>query len=477
MWITDTIRRWWNRMVFKKEALEEFDVKPITSQEMDIVITQCLNVYQNRPHWLSTENDIRTIGFGKVLCEEVARLATLAIHVTVDGSPRAEWLQKEIDKRYFKFREWLEYGCAAGTFILKPNGKGIDFLLPNSFQIVDSDDDGNVTGVVFVDQYTESGVLSRKYYTKFEYHRITDTGEYLISNRTYMSTSEGEKGRLIPIEETKWSGIQADVTLQKQNGEPLERMLFGIFRTPQANNKEINSPLGLPIIQNVLEELKSLDTAYSRNSEEIKDSRRVILVDDTLVNTGGQKVDTVKVGSSINGLPHYAKVVYGSGGDKPFYEEINPTLNTDTRITGINHELSLIGWKVGFSNGYFVLDKQTGMITATQVEADDRRTIQFIKDVRDKFEDCLDGLIYALNAFADLYGLAPVGQYETTYDFGNITYNYEEDKMTWWKYVTLGKIPAWVYFQKFEGMSEEEAKAMIAEAQGEQKEPTLFGQE
>ena len=465
-------------MLFKKEALEEFDVQPVTSQEMDIVINQCMNAYQNRPHWLSDKNDIRTIGFAKVLCEETARLATLAIHVTIDGSARAEWLQQQIDKRYFKFREWLEYGCAAGTFILKPNGKGIDFLLPNSFQIVDSDDDGNITGVVFVDQYTESGLLSRKYYTKFEYHRFNeDTGEYLISNRTYMSTSEGEKGRPIPIEETKWSGLEADVSMVKQNGEPLERMLFGVFRTPQANNKEINSPLGLPVYQNVLEELKNLDIAYSRNSEEIKDSRRIILVDDSLAMPDGEPISQRKVGRTIEGLPHYAKAVFGGTGDKPFYEEINPELNTDTRIKGINNELSFIGWKVGYSSGYFVFDQKTGMVTATQVESDDRRTIQFIKDVRDKLEDCMDGLIYALNVFADLYGLAPVGEYETTYDFGDITYNREEDRMRWWQYVVQGKASAWRYFQKFEGMSEEEAKAMIAEAQGEQKEPTLFGQE
>lgn len=464
-------------MKFKNEALEEFGVKPSASPEMEVAITQCMSVYQNKPPWLSSENDIRTIGFGKVLCEETARLATLAIHVTIDGSPRAEWLQQQIDKRYFKFREWLEYGCAAGTFILKPNGKGIDFLLPNSFQIVDSDDDGNVTGVIFVDQYTESGILSRKYFTKFEYHRISDSGEYLISNRTYMSTNEGEKGRPVPIDDTKWAGIQPDVSLVKQNGEPLERMLFGIFRTPQANNLDINSPLGLPIFQNVLEELKSLDTAYSRNSEEIKDSRRIILIGDELLDTSGVPIEKRKAGRTVDGLPHFAKAVFGSSGDKPFYEEINPELNTDTRIKGMNNELSIIGWKVGFSSGYFVFDQKTGMVTATQVESDDRRTIQFIKDVRDKLEDCMDGLIFALNAFADLYGLAPVGTYETTYDFGDITYNREEDRARWWQYVMNGKVPAWVYYQKFEGMSEEEAKAMIAEAKADQKEPTLFGQE
>ena len=77
----------------------------------------------------------------------------------------------------------------------------------------------------------------------------------------------------------------------------------------------------------------------------------------------------------------------------------------------------------------------------------------------------MDGLIYALNAFADLYGLAPAGSYEVTFDFGDITYNREEDRARWWSYVQAGKVPAWKFFTKFEGMTEEDAKAMTAEAQ------------
>ena len=45
----------------------------------------------------------------------------------------------------------------------------------------------------------------------------------------------------------------------------------------------------------------------------------------------------------------------------------------------------------------------------------------------------------------------------------------------WWQYVTTGKVPAWLYFAKFEGMTEEEAKAMVKEAQPD--EPKLFGDE
>lgn len=115
------------------------------------------------------------------------------------------------------------------------------------------------------------------------------------------------------------------------------------------------------------------------------------------------------------------------------------------------------------------------MVTATQVESDDRRTIQLIKDVRDALESALDGAIYALNVMADLYKLAPVGAYEVTYDFGDIVYSREQDKATWWGYVQAGKVPFWYYLVKFEGMSEPEAKKLENEAS--QKEIGLFDEE
>lgn len=265
----------------------------------------------------------------------------------------------------------------------------------------------------------------------------------------------------------------------KADGSRLDGPLFGMMRTPQANNKDLETPMGLPVYAEAIEELRDLDVAYSRNAGEIYDSEKIVLADDRLLIPDGTKLSNMTTETRERRreemkLPHYVKNVFGND-QKEFYQEINPQLNTDTRLKGIDALLSQIGYKCGFSNGYFVFNQSTGMVTATQVEADDRRTIQYIKDVRDKLEECLNGTIYALNVFADLYGLAPVGTYEVTYDFGDITYNREEDRTRWWQYVLQGKVPAWMYFQKFEGMSEEEAKEMVEEAQP--KEKGLFEEE
>jgi A118 family predicted phage portal protein len=481
MGLITTLKRWFN-MFFKKQAEEDFNIQAAEFPEMESLINRCANIYRGAPEWLDDEDNIKTINFAKTVCSETARLTTLAIGIQIGGSARATWLQKQINKVYFQIRHWVEYGCAYGTVFIKPNGESLDVFTPADVMIVDYDNQ-EIKGIIFKDSYT----VGRKYYTRLEYHRFVETTvdgvttyPYYVSNRAYVSKSPQSIGDKIDLKQTKWADLMADTPpILKANGEKLDGPLYGILRTPQANNVDISTPLGLPVFAEGIEELGDIDVAYSRNAGEIKDSQKIALLDDRLLMPSGTPVSAMSPRGMENRrnemkLPHYVKNVFGQD-EKEFYQEINPQLNTDARLAGINALLSQLSYKCGFSSGYFVFNEKTGMVTATQVEADDRRTIQFIKDVRDKLEDCLNGVIYALNVFADLYDLTPVGVYETTYDFGDITYNREEDRARWWQYVVQGKVPAWLFFVKFEGMTEEDAKAMVKEAQPD--EPTLFGDE
>lgn len=450
MGILNTIRGWFT-MLTKSKAREEFNIEPIGSEQMQSWINECINIYRGEPCWLDEGDSIDTIGFAKALCSETARLVTLGIGINLDGSARADWLQKQVEKIYFQLRNWVEYGCAYGTIILKPNGESIDLYTPDKFEIVHATN-GKIDGVIFHNWKQEG----KKWFTRLEYHRFENNGLYMITNKCYWGDRPDDLKETVAIEETPWSNLAEEVGISN-----LEKTMFGVLRTPQANNIDMDSPYGLSIFSEAVQELRDLDIAYSRNAKEIKDSKRTVLLDSDRVLPYGTVGGLDRVS-----LPDYIKLVDGdTSTESDIYHEINPTLNTDTRLTGINALLSQIGYKVGFSNGYFVFNESTGIQTATQVEADQQRTIQFIKDVRDKLEDCMDGLLYALDVFADLYDMAPAGTYEVAYDFGDITYNREEDRSRWWSYVQAGKVPAWKFFVKFEGMTEEDAKAMTAEAQ------------
>lgn len=173
----------------------------------------------------------------------------------------------------------MEYGCAYGTVIIKPNGSGFDVFTPFDFMVTERDGNGNITGIIFKDSYADND----KHYTRLEYHYFDDTQPegmrpYYIKNKAYMSKNANSIGDPVSLSQTKWADLLEDSgPIDKNNGEQLDGPMFGVFRTPEANNVDMDSPLGLPMFLDAEEEMQDLDVAYSRNSEEIYDSHRIVL--------------------------------------------------------------------------------------------------------------------------------------------------------------------------------------------------------
>lgn len=274
-------------------------------------------------------------------------------------------------------------------------------------------------------------------------------------------------GKEVGIETVEaWSHIAPEVSIAN-----LDAPLFGFFRMPGSNTIDPTSPLGLSVFANALTELKAIDIGISRKNLEVEDSKHITFVGESVIR--GAQNKGFELPRFVRGLGMGIK-----DGEVTAVHEHVPTMLTDQRIKDINFNLSMAGIKCGFSEGVFVLDGQTGMITATQVEADDRDTIQTIKTDRDALRDALEQAIAGANAISTLYKTSPLGEYDINFNFGDITYNYEEDKAAYRYYVSQGWIPKWVYLVKFEGMSEEEAKAMVAEAESANaQKATLFGAE
>lgn len=455
--------------MFGSRAMEEFQTDILESPIMEKEIKKWARIYAGYPDWVDEEEEIKTINFAETVTSETARLACLDLSIKLDGSARADYIQTVVDKMFDKIREYVEKACACGTVVLKPNGSGVECLDPSRFLITEMDGNNNVQGMIFFDYYD----VSNRFYTRMEYHRFV-AEEYLISNRCYVSKSKGTLGEKIGIEESPWKELAEEVCI-----ENLEKPLYAVLKTPMANHIDPASPLGISIFAEAIEELKDLDIAYSRNVVEIKDSRRMVLLDERMVQLPAVRDADGNTIRRTMKMPKYVKNVMSESPDD-FYQEVNPQLNTATRIEGINNILSILAYKCGYSNGYFSFDAMQGIQTATGVEASQQRTIQFIKDIRDRLRTAMDDLIYAIDKYADLYDLAPLGEYEVVYGFGDICYSYEEDKKTWWGYVQAGKVPFWKYLTRFENMSEEEAKELETagkEANKPEEGKGLFGEE
>ncbi len=287
------------------------------------------------------------------------------------------------------------------------------------------------------------------YYVKAEYHRYEGT-HYVVSNRAFRLAKGKTSASRVNLDEVPdWVGILPDAVLDDT------APLFAVCTMPDANNID-GGACGMSIYANALPELRGLDVAWSAMVDEIQDSRSIALVDDRLLREPGRKNVSVR-------LPRYVQNVAGSAAES-FYQEIDRKLKTGERQTGINMLLQSLSTKCGFSEGYFSYNEKQGLATATQVEADDRRTIQRIKDIRDRIQAAVDDLIQALNDYADIYDLAPYGTYTVAYNFGDITYSYEEDRQNTKSLCQMGVLPWWMYLVRFEGFSEDDAKAAYAEA-------------
>ena len=262
-----------------------------------------------------------------------------------------------------------------------------------------------------------------------------------------------------------WAHLKDEVSIIN-----LDKPLFGYYRVPGANDVDPTSPLGISVFAGAETELKAIDIGISRKNGEVEDSKHITFVGQSLIRSAqNQGIE----------LPRFVRGL-GMGlndNDTTAIHEHVPTMLTEDRIKDINFDLSLAGVKCGFSEGVFVMDGQSGMITATQVEADDRDTIQTIKAERDALRDALEQAFYGVDAMLSLYDLAPLGSYKAEYNFGDITYSYEEDKASWKSYAAQGWIPKWLYFVKFEGMSEQDAKALVAEAEQANQSQGLFDTE
>ena len=449
-----------------------FGVDLISSPNMDSVLKQWDDISTGNPSWLDAEEEIETINAAKLISDTRAKLTTLDIGIAISGSARADYLQTLADNLLEHLPDRLADADRLGGMIIKFNGKSWDFVMPGEFGITEKDDNGNITGAIFASHTTEGDA----HYTRLEYHRFDGVDQdgkkvYHVTNKAFKNQVDlsgiASLGSEIPLKKVnEWAHLMPDVWIRK-----LEKPLFSYYRVPGSNTIDSSSPLGLSIFANALTELKAIDIAISRKDTEIYDSKKTTFVGQALIKNANNL--RMKLPRYVQGLGMGLNDTETSA-----IREHVPVLLTEQRIKDINFDLSMAGVKCGFSEGVFVLDGQTGMITATQVEADDRDTIQTIKHDRDALKNALEQAFYGANAFAGLYKTTPAGAYEINFNFGDITYNYEEDKNSWRSYVSLGWAPVWLYFVKFEGMSEEEAKAMVADAKTEQMEKAaLFGAE
>lgn len=384
-------------------------------------------IYENNAPWInqSTEskgpNDIYSMNLGSAIAGEIARAATIEMGIEVSGSERAEFIQSQIDRIFDKFRRQLEYGCAKGGLAMKPYVDGdmirVDFVHADQFYPVSFDADGEITGAVFVDQRRQG----EYYYTRLEYHQM---GEYedengnqvfgcQVLNQAYRSSDAENLG--VPVDLNMiddWADISPDPVIIK--GEMVDKPLFGYFRFPLANNVDSDSPLGVSCYARAVPTIREADYQWSRLLWEFEAGEMALYVDEQAFGRDKDNKTVMPNKRLYRSLGSSANIGELSGDD--YFHDWAPTLREVSFLKGLDAILKRIEYQCGLAYGT-LSDPQTVDKTATEIKISKQRTATTITDTQKAFEQALDQLIYAINVWTSIEGLAPEGNYEIGYNW------------------------------------------------------------
>ena len=404
----------------------------------------------NTPPWQNC--DVKAVGLPAAICREVARPTLVEFTANITGSKRADYLNENFQTAKENFNRALELGLALGGVALKPYFYGDNMLVDVTgaagFQPTKFDPSGRCIGGVFKDKPVK---VNGTYYVRLESHELNST-TYTIKNKAYYSDSAGSVGadaQLTTIPE--WADIEPEVAIENVDGP-----LFAYFKPPIANTADSNSMCGMSIYGDAatVELIKQADEQWERLRWEYKSSERKVLMDGTSSTADMFNKRLFEIGP------------FSPNGD--FFQHIEPQIRDDAIYRGFQNTLRRVEFNIGLSYGD-ISDPQTIEKTATEIRSSKQRKYVLVSSIQAALAHTFDSLIYAMDVYASLYGLAPAGDYEATYDWGDSILDDQETKDKEFsrdlQLTSAGVMNPWELRAKYFNEDEDTAKAALPTAQ------------
>ncbi len=420
--------------------------KPEPVGEMYDKISLWAAMYENRAPWLNEE--VTGLGIPAAVAAELARLVTIEMKTAVTGGERAAFLDEAYQKAAVCARQFTETACAKGSVILKPYPKDgqiyIDYIQPEDFMPIAFDGDGNVTAAAFADRVYHGDTV----FTRIEEHRLGET--YVITNKAYKSSTVSELGKEIPLcDVEEWSDLKDYAEI---NG--IRNPLFAYFKMPVSNVFDNESPLGVSVYARAVDLIKDADIQYSRLLWEYESGKRALFIDESAITRD-------RLGRKI--IPDTRLYRMLSTEDDTLFKDWTPTIRHTELNDGLNRILRAIEFNIGLAYGT-ISDVQYTDKTAEEIRASKQRSYATVTDIQSALKESMLRLAYAMDVWCSVYGLAPEGDYDVSFDFDDSiiadrTIEFEEKKQL----VEMGIMKPWEFRMWYFGEEEAAAKEMLTE--------------
>lgn len=172
--------------------------------------------------------------------------------------------------------------------------------------------------------------------------------------------------------------------------------LFYIMKTNIANNIDLDSPMGISIYANAIDNLKGCDVVFDSCIREIVTGQRIVMMNKCLLTTddSGKQIPPQDVKQTY--MQFFGDDAQSDVSE--FIKEFHPTLNTDALDKEMQNQLNMLSSKVGLGTNYYKFDSSSGAVTATEYvgERNDfmRNAVKISNSIRSTLKDLVQGILF-----------------------------------------------------------------------------------
>lgn len=334
-------------------------------------ISEWLSWYQGsvkkfHTYWIydginSKKQERYKLSMAKKVCEDWANLL-LNEKVSIKAGDFSERLKEILEANNFSVRanQLMELAFALGTgaFVEYKDAAGkvlIDYIRADMIYPL-SWDNGDITECAFGSAKT----VNEKERIYLQIHRKgKEDGEdeelYYIENK-YLDAETGDEVDLPDdIEEIVPTGY--------------DKPLFQIVTPNIVNNLELDSPMGISVFANGIDQVKGCDLVYDSYMNEFILGRKRILVPYSQAKIRMQKDSEMQTDPLFDPKDSVYFVMPGDSKDDMKLTEVDMTIRAQEHEQGINKALDLMSLKCGMGTGRYKFDS-SGVKTATEVISD-----------------------------------------------------------------------------------------------------------
>ncbi len=452
--ISDWLRTLANKL-FPQEVNDSY-----LYDNMEDAMEDWLEIYYDEPFWAEDCHG-KTLNLGASVASEFARLMMIEFESEITGSERATFLQKQYERLKDVLRVKLEAACACGGIIFKPYVKnGVilpDCITQDNFLPIEYDSE-HITGAIFIDQQMKG----QFYFTRLE-KQVYDyqTCTHTIESHFFVSKSQDSLGDEVDYKNYDiWTGCEPNITI-----EGVDRPLFAFWRVPFANQIDKESPLGVSVYSRAVKLLKEADMQWDRFLWEFEGGELSVHAGEDVLRMRKRK--TADGETTVADMPRTSERLFrkfnvsADDDGKSFYNVYNPDLRDENYSNGLNEIKRQIEFNCSLAYGTLSNPNNVDK-TAEEIKASKQRSYTAVNDMQTSLEAVLEDYIYACDVMTTVCRLAPAGEYEISFNWGDgVLEDKDKEQAIQLQEVNSGIRTATDYLKWRYGVDDEQAQEML----------------